>query len=262
MDAQQYRELLAEIDRLRKKVEEMARRQGEATLPPPEPAQLPKPEYAGRAAPEESDTSRPEQVDRVDENAPLTGEGGQQARPREKTSSSSATDDKEQATRPGDGPPEHVAELLEVIRRRIADPEVLRESGCTLLFALIENREGKESYSVVGYASENDIGKMLVPDVELVRFAAAFTSPWRLKIIRTLAHRNRTSREIAEETGLVGGQLYHHLNELIRAGFVRQEARNCYSLTQEVGKPAYLGINALARMFAYGQARLRQQRKP
>lgn len=256
----QFRELLAEIDRLRKKVEEMARHQGEARLPPPEPAQFPKPEYAGTAAFEESDTSRSEQADHVDGSTPLTSTDSHGAHAGEKTPLSSAADGKEPPTRPDDGPPEHVAELLEVIRRRITDPKV-RESGCTLLFALIENREGKESYSMVGYASESDVGKMLVTDIELVRFAAAFTSPWRLKIIRALARGSRTSREIAEQTGLVGGQLYHHLNELIRAGFVRQEARNCYSLTQEVGKPAYLGINALARMFAYGQARLNRKRE-
>ncbi len=266
MEACQYRELLAEIDRLRSIVEDMARREKERTSPPSPPEQ---PTNVGMSS-GEKDSSRPQRGDQADGKTPPTATGEKRhetehsrptraSAPKEGEKPSAAPEGRAQHG-PRHGPPEDVAEVLETIQRLMTDPSA-RESGYTLLFALLETRGGRERQSMLACVSESDVGKVLVPDLELVRFAAAFTSPWRLKIIRALAHGSRTSREITAETSLVGGQLYHHLNELIRAGFVRQEARNCYSLTEEVGKPAYLGINLLARTCAHGQARLTRRRE-
>lgn len=100
---------------------------------------------------------------------------------------------------------------------------------------------------MVGAASETDLGKMLVSDEDLILFATAFTNVARLKILRTLSHGDRTWADLSHETGLVGGQLYHHLKELMRSGFVIQKSRNIYAISPQVGKPAYLGMNLLAR---------------
>jgi len=143
-------------------------------------------------------------------------------------------------------PPPEIADLLETIRRRISDPKAL-ESGYTLVLAMIEAKEGKERQSMVGAVSETDLGRMLVSDEDLVLFATAFTNAARLRILRTLSHGERTWADLSQDTGLVGGQLYHHLKELIRSGFVIQKNRNTYAISPWVGKPAYLGMNLLAR---------------
>ena len=147
------------------------------------------------------------------------------------------------------GPSKDVAQLLDAIRRTVATPDAL-QSGYTMVLALLESREGKERSSMVGAASETDLGKMLVSDEEMVAFASAFTNSGRLKIMRAVSRSGRTSAELSEETGLVGGQLYHHLKELVRGGFVLQQDRNSYVLSPQIGKSAYLGMHLLARTVA------------
>ncbi len=151
--------------------------------------------------------------------------------------------------RSDDGPPEEVAELLDAIRRTVATPDAL-QSGYTMVLAVLESRGDTEWSSMVGVSSETDLGKMLRPDDEIVAFASAFTNPGRLKIMRAVARGSRTAAELAEETGLVGGQLYHHLKELVHGGFVLQEERGSYVLSPKIGKPAYLGMNLLAGTIA------------
>lgn len=138
-------------------------------------------------------------------------------------------------------PSPEVAELLETIKRTVADPKA-RKAGYTLVLALLEPHS-----STVGCVSETDMEGVLEADEDLVRFAVAFTNPGRLRIIRALARDRHTSSELSVETGLVGGQLYHHLKELMRSGFVIQEARDSYMLSPWIGAPAYLGMNLLTR---------------
>lgn len=151
------------------------------------------------------------------------------------------------ATEPRDGnlSPE-VADLLRTIKQTMVDPGA-RENGVTVLFALLRNTKDSGQSSTVSCSSEADIERVLVSDDELVSFATAFANPARLRIMRTLAGAARSSAELSEATGLVGGQLYHHLRELIHIGFVRQEARNSYTLTVSTGMSAYLGLNLLAK---------------
>ncbi|MGE5578938.1 MAG: ArsR/SmtB family transcription factor [Bacillota bacterium] len=152
------------------------------------------------------------------------------------------------------GPPQDVAELLETIRRTVASPEAL-QSGYTMVFAVLESREGKERGSMVSVSSDTDLGKKHGPDDEIVAFASAFTNPGRLKIMRAVSHGSCTAAELAEETGLVGGQLYHHLKELVHGGFVLQEERGSYVLSPKIGKPAYLGMSLLAGTIARASER-------
>lgn len=47
-----------------------------------------------------------------------------------------------------------------------------------------------------------------------------FTNAKRLELIKVLANESLTSGEISKRTGLLGGQLYHHLSSLETAGFL------------------------------------------
>ena len=56
-------------------------------------------------------------------------------------------------------------------------------------------------------------------------FAAAcevFTNPRRLAILKALAKGKLTASEIGQKTGLVGGQLYHHLASLENSEFIQK----------------------------------------
>jgi len=51
-----------------------------------------------------------------------------------------------------------------------------------------------------------------------------FTNPRRIAILKVLiAHPSLTATEITQKTGLVGGQLYHHLSNLENAGLIIKE---------------------------------------
>jgi DNA-binding transcriptional ArsR family regulator len=151
-------------------------------------------------------------------------------------------------------PSPEVAELLETIKRTVADPKA-GEAGYTLVLAVV----GPHA-STVGCASAADMGGVLERDENLVRFAVAFTNPGRLRIIRALARGPRTSGELSKETDLAGGQLYHHLKELMRSGLVIQEARDSYALSPWIGAPAYLGMNLLTRTIARAAEKRRGDR--
>ena len=53
--------------------------------------------------------------------------------------------------------------------------------------------------------------------------AEVFTNPRRIEILKVLAFDDLTASEIAQKTGLVGGQLYHHLSNLENAGLISKE---------------------------------------
>ena len=59
-------------------------------------------------------------------------------------------------------------------------------------------------------------------------FSAAlevFTNPRRIAILKVLIdHPSLTATEITQKTGLVGGQLYHHLTNLENAGLIIKES--------------------------------------
>jgi len=66
-----------------------------------------------------------------------------------------------------------------------------------------------------------------VDDISEDGLAAAldvFTNPRRIAVLKLLTPRFMTAAEISRETGLIGGQLYHHLSCLENAGLIRKEA--------------------------------------
>ena len=67
--------------------------------------------------------------------------------------------------------------------------------------------------------------------------AEVFTNPRRIAILKVLiAHQDLTATEITQKTGLVGGQLYHHLSNLENAGLIvkQNEKYKVYTNTQGI----------------------------
>ena len=60
-------------------------------------------------------------------------------------------------------------------------------------------------------------------DEGLAAAAEVFTNPRRIAILKVLAFDDLTASEIAQKTGLIGGQLYHHLANLENAGLIAKE---------------------------------------
>ncbi|MGE5652944.1 MAG: ArsR/SmtB family transcription factor [Bacillota bacterium] len=121
--------------------------------------------------------------------------------------------------------------------------------GYSLVFTMLQYEGGKQRRALVSTMTEDEISEMLLPVDQLTRFANAFTNAGRIAILYALAKGPLTSAELSTQTGLQGGQLYHHLRELIHSGMVVSEERNSYELSPVAGKPAFLGLNLLAKGF-------------
>lgn len=80
--------------------------------------------------------------------------------------------------------------------------------------------------------NREDVARAMEVDPEsLARVFAAFGSPFRIALLRSLLERPRTSQELQAVIGAGGvGQLYHHLRELQSAHLVVQERRSVYAI--------------------------------
>jgi len=68
----------------------------------------------------------------------------------------------------------------------------------------------------------------------------------RVRILQTLFEKRCGSTELSDATGLTGGNLYHHLKELVYAGYVSDRERT-YSLTN-LGRQMLLTLACIADM--------------
>ena len=87
-------------------------------------------------------------------------------------------------------------------------------------------------------------------DEKMASAFAPFSNRNRVAILRSLLSAGprgpKTSRQLTTDTGLRGGPLYHHLKELILAGYVESRGRNSYQLTDR-GLSYYLSALGLTR---------------
>lgn len=82
---------------------------------------------------------------------------------------------------------------------------------------------------------------------ELAPALAALAHPVRLLLLREVLHGTRTTQELSGLDGLgTSGQLYHHLRQLVAAGWLRTTARGRYGVPGERVVPL-LTILAAAR---------------
>ena len=76
------------------------------------------------------------------------------------------------------------------------------------------------------------------------RLLAPLAHESRVRIMQVLCEGNCTSSELSVATGLTGGNLYHHLRDLIHAGYVRELAKG-YALSN-VGLQLLLTVTGIA----------------
>lgn len=77
---------------------------------------------------------------------------------------------------------------------------------------------------------------------------AALAHPVRLLLLRQILHGTRTAAELAEVDGLgTTGQLYHHLRQLVAAGWLRSSARGQYAVPPERVVPLLIVLSGAHR---------------
>lgn len=80
---------------------------------------------------------------------------------------------------------------------------------------------------------------------KIVRFISPLTNENRIRILKLLLKGPKSVSEISKAVGLKGGELYHHLKELIHSGYIRVVSRGIYSLTMK-GEIALIMISGMA----------------
>jgi len=71
------------------------------------------------------------------------------------------------------------------------------------------------------------------PLEEVVDVISPLANIYRLKILSMLIKRDMSASEISEKLKINGGQLYHHLDELLKAHYIRKINRGHYSIDMD-----------------------------
>jgi DNA-binding MarR family transcriptional regulator len=135
------------------------------------------------------------------------------------------------------------AELLHqsVARRREAE----ERRGAVVYRGLVTGPEGEREWEQV---RDDSILQAHSP-AELARQFGPFSSPERIALLLALYRSDCNAQALCDESGLTQGQLYHHIKELIYVGYVQQQGRSRYRITEK-GSQALLTLAVLAEDFA------------
>jgi len=140
---------------------------------------------------------------------------------------------------PQPGPPEPSASLIRVLAERLPD----KPDAGMAFFGGIQKKNGKIRSS---YFSGHNLESILrCSPKRVAKLLSPFSSEQRILILKTLIKGDKSSSELSQETGLEGGQLYHHLKELALSEYIEQKERGIYSLTEK-GQMALLTVLAMA----------------
>lgn len=134
-------------------------------------------------------------------------------------------------------------EFVESVLKLLEDKLGEKPDGGLVLISGIERRKGKVVDSFMSAVDLESIAKC--PPFKIAKLTSSLSSENRIRIMQSLLKGVKTASELSEETGLEGGQLYHHLKELIMAGYVQMVERGKYALTSS-GCIAIRTISCLA----------------
>ena len=93
----------------------------------------------------------------------------------------------------------------------------------------IERKDGKIVDSFFSGIELKDV--IECPPKKVVKVIAPLSNENRIRILQELLKNTKTSSELSSILGLEGGQLYHHLKELMLAGYIETIERGKYALT-------------------------------
>lgn len=117
------------------------------------------------------------------------------------------------------------ASRIDIARESLAEAirDEARESKRLISTSLtsIGYKDGS-TYSTSSSCFENDIND--IDEEALAAKLEPFTNPKRIAILKALQNEDLTATDISMKTRCVGGQLYHHLNNLGNAGLISKES--------------------------------------
>ncbi len=119
-----------------------------------------------------------------------------------------------------------------VLRERHWVLEVLKDSvggDGAVLFGGVVTLPTDETYE---WQMQEDVDKLLARDwTEFAEAVTALAHPVRLRLLHEIVHGTRTVTELQEHEAFgTTGQLYHHLRQLVSAGWLRTDGRGRYSV--------------------------------
>ena len=123
--------------------------------------------------------------------------------------------------------PGYVKTVLKLFEEQLGDKP---DAGLVFVGG-IEKREGRIRDSFFSAIPLEEV--VNCQPRKIVDVMGPFSNENRILILQALLRGAKTSSELARETGLEGGQLYHHLKELILAGYVEAVGRGRYALTEK-----------------------------
>jgi hypothetical protein len=146
--------------------------------------------------------------------------------------------------RPADAPPPPAADMywaLGGLRERIGD----EGSGAVLYTGTVDLPTG-EHYDWQYGATVDDL-----MDADWATWAGtlgALGHPVRLNLLRSVLAGTRSAAELAADEGLgTTGQLYHHLRQLVSAGWLQSAARGQYAVPGERVVPLLVILSGAKR---------------
>ncbi|TMQ94738.1 winged helix-turn-helix transcriptional regulator [Actinomadura soli] len=128
---------------------------------------------------------------------------------------------------------------LDALKDRADDPGAVLFTGSVTL-------PGGEHYE---WQQAHPVDDLLADDwSQSAERLAALAHPVRLLLLREILHGARTTAELASHERLgTTGQLYHHLRQLVAAGWLRTTARGRYSVPGERVVPILTMLAATRR---------------
>ena len=136
--------------------------------------------------------------------------------------------------------PDLASQLEEKVRR--ARPWYVQELHDLLERVMKSEKQFKENITVLAgiyrgqanaavWDSVESIDKVLtIAHEKVAEYFAPLTSPQRLNILSILTSGSKSESELSELTGLQGGSLHHHLEELMKQAYIRRTGRGQYQL--------------------------------
>lgn len=117
--------------------------------------------------------------------------------------------------------------VLEELRRRLPEPGGVVFAGAVTL------PDGQHAEWQLGLATASVLGKdWAAPGVDAA--LSALGSPVRLRLLQAIATGSSSAAELAALEGVgTSGQVYHHVNQLVAAGWARRTTRGRWAVPPE-----------------------------
>ena len=112
--------------------------------------------------------------------------------------------------------------------------EGMEQYGLSGVSAQAAIYQDPESGKRIWYTNTIPVRELLqFPLEEVIEVLSPLANLYRLKILSMLIKANRSAGEIGSELNMEGGQLYHHLDYLLNAHYIKKVNRGLYSIDMD-----------------------------